>query len=145
MLELCVRLFVDTALWMLIWMTQLIVYPSFTYLKAEAVNRWHPLYTKRISFLVAPLMLFQLFFVSYQLFDSPSYYEVGSFVLVVLTFLVTFFNAVPKHSAVEVDPDQSTEIFKALVAINWQRTIIYTLLLLWTAIELWLKLASSGF
>jgi hypothetical protein len=56
--------------------------------------------------------------------------------------LITFFKAVPKHSAVEVDPDQVTVIFKALVAINWQRTIIYTLLLLWTAIELYLKLAS---
>lgn len=142
MLELCIRLFVDTALWMLIWMTQLIVYPSFTYLKAEAVCRWHPLYTKRISVLVAPLMLFQLFFTSFQLFDSPSYYEIGSFVLVVLTFLITFFKAVPKHSAVEVNPAQVTEIFKALVAINRQRTIIYTLLLLWTAIELYLKLAS---
>ncbi len=142
MVDLCIRLFVDTALLMLIWMTQLIVYPSFTYLKSDAVSKWHPLYTKRISVLVAPLMLFQLFYVAFQLFVAPSYYQAGSLFIVVLTFLITFVKAVPKHAAVETNPNQAKSIFQQLVAINWQRTFLYSALFVWTVFELYLKLTS---
>lgn len=53
-------LIVNSGLAILIWIVQLIVYPSFLFYNKENLVQWHNIYTKRIAILVVPLMLIQL-------------------------------------------------------------------------------------
>ena len=51
---------VDFGLFILIWLTQLVIYPSFTYFREQDLTRWHRKYTRAISYIVMPLMLGQV-------------------------------------------------------------------------------------
>ena len=64
-----VRLLFDFGLVILIWMVQLVVYPSFRYYKESDLMRWHERYTKAISIIVVPLMFGQLFLVILQIVE----------------------------------------------------------------------------
>ena len=54
------RLLLDFGLCILIWMVQLIVYPSFLFFSDNNLFTWHKTYTKAIALIVMPLMLGQL-------------------------------------------------------------------------------------
>ena len=58
-----ITLLVDIGLVVLIWMVQLIVYPSFTFYSKENLVNWHQKYTARIAVIVIPLMFLQLILV----------------------------------------------------------------------------------
>jgi hypothetical protein len=51
---------VDFALFILIWIVQRIIYPSFMYHSPVSLSQWHAVYSKRIALIVVPLMLGQL-------------------------------------------------------------------------------------
>ena len=55
-----IRLLVDFGLLVLIWIIQLIIYPSFLFYRAKELITWHKMYTKAIALIVIPLMLGQL-------------------------------------------------------------------------------------
>ena len=54
------RLLLDFGLCILIWMVQLVVYPSFLFFSFNNLFTWHKTYTKAIALIVIPLMLGQL-------------------------------------------------------------------------------------
>ena len=60
------RLCIDFGLFILIWMVQLIVYPSFRCIDANLFSQWHDKYTGLISVFVVPLMFTQVGLVLYQ-------------------------------------------------------------------------------
>ena len=63
---------VDAGLAILIWMVQLIIYPSFLYYSEENLYAWHQKYTSKIAVIVVSLMLFQLIFGLIISFYSPT-------------------------------------------------------------------------
>jgi len=60
------RLVVDFCLVVLIWLVQLIIYPSFRYMSPEQLAIWHPKYTTLITLVVGPLMLAQVAVVGWE-------------------------------------------------------------------------------
>ena len=62
------QLIVDFGLLVLIWIVQLIIYPSFLYYKSKNLMVWHQKYTERIAVIVLPLMLMQLAIAIYLVF-----------------------------------------------------------------------------
>jgi len=76
------RLLLDFGLCILIWMVQLIVYPSFLFFSDNNLFTWHKTYTKAIALIVMPLMLGQLSIVIYQVFLIQNAYTLTSIVLV---------------------------------------------------------------
>ncbi len=128
------RLLLDFGLVILIWLVQLIIYPSFQHYAKDSLIRWHKKYTPRITFIVLPLMLGQLMLYGTLLQEEKTFYSIGSFVLVLMAWLLTFTVFVPRHK--EISSGAYTKRTLAqLVNFNWSRTLIWTLLFVWNLVE----------
>ena len=121
------RLLLDFGLCILIWMVQLIVYPSFLFFSDNNLFTWHKTYTKAIALIVTPLMLGQLGIVIYQVFLAQNTFTLISIVLVVLLWGITLLKFAPMHQQISKGNTQ-IHLLKTLVQMNWIRTIIWTLL-----------------
>ena len=120
---------VDFGLVVLIWMTQLVVYPSFTYFSENDLLNWHSRYTSAVSLVVMPLMLGQLFLHGWWLYQDFSWVGLIALLLVGLTWINTFFFAVPLHNHIATGIGIS-EAAHQLVRINWYRTILWSVVFL---------------
>ena len=122
-------LIVDFGLVILIWMVQLIVYPSFLYYDAKALIIWHTKYTPRITSVVAPLMLAQLGLSIYGLYQGITLSAIIYALLVTSMWLMTFRIFIPLHEKIQ-HGFATTEVLQKLVRINWYRTAVWTALFL---------------
>jgi len=120
-----VKLLCDFGLVVLIWMVQLLIYPSFKHMSSESLLAWHDEYSKGISIIVVPLMLGQLLLSGLLLMREISTYRAFDVFLVVTVWVVTFGIFVPIHSAI-ANNRFSRQLLQGLVIKNWMRTIIWT-------------------
>ena len=93
------RLIIDFGLVVLIWLVQIIIYPSFEFVESSQFRKWHERYTNRISFFVGPLMLSQVALwltAAYQFNDWLSYFALACIGIV---WLSTIGLSVPCHNA----------------------------------------------
>jgi hypothetical protein len=124
----------DFGLLILIWLVQLIIYPSFTFMTKANLIAWHPTYSSMISAVVIPLMLLQLASTFYLTYMQFNYFLLAQCALIILLWLSTFFQAVPLHNQI----DSGIEIKKAaenLIRINWNRTIMWSLIVILNFIQ----------
>ena len=121
------RLILDFGLCILIWMVQLIVYPSFLFFSDNNLFTWHKTYTKAIALIVIPLMLGQLGIVIYQVFLIQNAYTLTSIVLVVFLWGITLLKFAPMHQQIS-EGNTHEKLLKKLVQNNWIRTLIWTIL-----------------
>ena len=126
------RLLLDFGLCILIWMVQLIVYPSFLFFSDNNLFTWHKSYTKAIALIVIPLMLGQLGIVIYQVFLAQNIYTLVSIVFVVFLWGITLLKFAPMHQQIS-EGNTQIQLLKTLVQMNWIRTIIWTLLFVLSA------------
>lgn len=119
------RLVVDFGLLVLIWLVQLIIYPSFRYCAEEHLCGWHARYTRRIGYIVMPLMLAQVAIIGAQVYAAATLPAILAAVLVVLVWAATFFQAVPLHSQIAAGEDTADAI-STLITANWARTAVWT-------------------
>ncbi len=121
------RLVLDVGLLVLIWMIQLIVYPSFLFYTVKELIAWHKMYTKAIALIVIPLMLGQLGIAIYHVFLVQNTYALTSIVLVVFLWGITLLKFAPMHQQIS-EGNAHVKLLKKLVKINWIRTLIWTIL-----------------
>ena len=121
------RLVLDVGLLVLIWMIQLIVYPSFLFYTAKELIAWHKIYTKAIALIVIPLMLGQLGIIIYQVFLVQNTYTLTSIILVVFLWGITLLKFAPMHQQIS-EGNTHVQLLKKLVQNNWIRTLIWTIL-----------------
>ena len=122
-----ISLLFDFGLVVLIWMVQLIIYPSFKYHNQESLIKWHAKYTVRIAGIVIPLMFGQLILYLYLVFTQPDASIYIRTVLTISAWIGTFGIFVPLHNT--INNRKSTEkTLNQLVSKNWIRTVIWTLL-----------------
>jgi len=129
-----IRLLLDFGLVVLIWIIQRIVYPSFLHYNAKNLITWHRIYTSRFSTIVIPLMFGQLGVSMYQVFTNTSFYTVSSLVIIVLIWISTFAIFVPIHSIISNENSNKSDLV-SLVNKNWLRTILWTLLFIYSFLE----------
>lgn len=122
-------LLIDFGLVVLIWMVQLIVYPSFLEYTKNDLLRWHHMYTQRLAIIVIPLMLGQLSFNVYQLFSQQTAYTITSFLAVSFLWVITLFVFAPMHQKI-ANGTWDKEFLCSLVKRNWIRTLVWTALFL---------------
>ena len=125
---------VDFGLVVLIWMTQLVVYPSFTYFSENDLVSWHTRYTTAVSIVVMPLMMSQVALHGLGLVQDFAWIKVGAAVLIGLAWVNTFFYAVPLHNQIAAQQDVALAS-KGLVSVNWIRTVLWSLVFLLTVLE----------
>ena len=124
------RLMADIALVVLIWLVQLIIYPSFRYLEDHSFKQWHTRYMKYMSLIVFPLMLFQLLLYTAELVVLQNWIFLPSLCVVLLIWLHTFFIARPIHHSFGWVSDRDTDLVK-LLKVNWLRVLGWNFIWFW--------------
>lgn len=109
----------------LIWVIQLVHYPSFAYVNVGDFSEFHSFHSSRISILVVPLMISELVLSFYLLQQNFSIFRTIILVLVILIWCSTFFLSVPIHNQLAIGKDDN--LIRSLVITNWFRTILWTL------------------
>ena len=121
------RVIIDFGAVVLIWMVQLVVYPSFTYFQKKELMNWHLPYTQRVTFVVAPIMFIQTGIIAYQTWTSFNVLNGISALICLSLWLLTFLEAVPLHHQIDLGKEVELSA-KKLVQINKKRTALWTVL-----------------
>jgi hypothetical protein len=124
-----ISLLVDVGLVVLIWMVQLIVYPSFTYYKPKNLIEWHQKYTTGIAVVVIPLMLTQLVLAIVTVFYQPNFTAIFTLLIVLFLWIFTFLSFAPLHFKIS-EGKQNQKLLQLLIRRNWIRTFLWSSLFL---------------
>lgn len=103
-----------------IWIIQLVHYPSFHFVEKSSWSAFHQFHTFWITPVVAPMMLLQLVS-SFFLEGASRWIFVG---LSLTVFAVTFMVSVPLHQKLEKAYDENTVV--KLIQTNWIRTLAWS-------------------
>ena len=123
------QLVIDSGLLILIWLVQLIIYPSFRYTADEYFITWHARYTGLIALVVTPLMLFQVGIeIMHVLFLTTRWLRIG---FIAAIWISTFSFSVPCHNRLHAE-GKKRELVERLIKTNWIRTVLWTMLFLET-------------
>lgn len=134
------QLAVSWALFGLIWMVQLVHYPSFRYV--ADFTEFHPHHTSSIGALVGPLMVTELALAVWSVVRSGyDWVWIGPLLLVIAIWLLTFLWAVPLHNSLAAHRD--ARVIESLIQANWPRTVLWTAKAIWVS-YLFLTRASAN-
>lgn len=112
----------------LIWIVQLIHYPTFKFLDRDRFDEYEIFHTRRITALIGPVMLFELgsgLFLFYLWKNVYFWQMLLNVILLGLIWLVTLFISRPFHQRLlkRFDP----ELCHKLIKTNWIRTILWSI------------------
>tara|TARA_B110000902_G_C14286523_1_gene579017 strand:+ start:195 stop:623 length:429 start_codon:yes stop_codon:yes gene_type:complete len=124
-----ISLLVDIGLVVLIWMVQLIVYPSFTYYNPKNLIEWHQKYTTGIAVVVIPLMLTQLILAIVAIFYQPNFTAIFTLLIVLFLWIFTFLSFAPLHFKIS-EGVHNQKLLQLLIRRNWIRTFLWSSLFL---------------
>tara|TARA_B100000965_G_scaffold102021_1_gene83803 strand:+ start:426 stop:821 length:396 start_codon:yes stop_codon:yes gene_type:complete len=110
--------------------THFVTYPSFKLIKSNTFSEFHKSYTKKMLFIVAPVMILELISsLLLVIFDiSDNHTEIGLLITLILIWLLTFFNIVPVHNKLTVNYNK--DLNQKLIKLNGLRTILWILKLI---------------
>jgi hypothetical protein len=124
-----IRLTSDTAMLILIWLVQLIIYPAFRSIDSGQFTRWHHRYMHVIAWIVIPLMILQSGAIGLQLLYDPSRLHWVSSVAVLTAWVSTFTLSVPCHNALQ-SRGNLPELTDRIIRTNWIRTLSWSIVFL---------------
>ena len=113
-----------------IWVIQIVHYPSFHFMEKELYTAFQKFHMNKISIIVIPIMLAELITGMMLFLDksSKSPFLIISFVILVLIWLITGVFFSKAHN--ELIAGYQELVINQLVAMNWIRTLLWTLRLL---------------
>jgi len=109
----------------LIWTIQLVHYPSFRFISEERFQEFHRFHSNRITWVVAPVMLVELFTAALVLREQATLASSLSLLSIVLIWALTAFVSVPLHS--KLSKGKNSHLIRQLVLTNGFRTVLWTL------------------
>ena len=109
----------------LIWLIQVVHYPSFHYIASERFKAFENFHAKSITFIVFPLMLAELVTSILITLNSVTTFNIINLISVLLLWLMTLIVSMPKHKRLSNGYDKQT--INSLNLTNWPRTIIWSL------------------
>ena len=117
---------VSWGLLLLIWLVQIIIYPSFSRIPDSEFIEYHRWYVVRIGAMVGPLMILEVLgVIGWMILEGRTLITTISAFLVVIVWLSTFILQVPIHKHLQEGKD--VPAIRRLVATNWIRTIAWSL------------------
>ena len=113
-----------------IWVIQIVHYPSFHFIEKELYTVFQKFHMNKISIIVIPIMLAELITGMMLFLDksSKSPLLIVSFVILVLIWLITGVFFSKAHN--ELMTGYQELVVNQLVVMNWIRTLLWTLRLL---------------
>ena len=113
-----------------IWIIQLVHYPSFHFIELKQYTTFQRFHMSTISYVVIPAMVTELFTLILIIIsmDQIDTLVLASAILLIFIWLITavFFSGV--HQKLTLGYDQT--VVDKLVKLNWGRTLLWTLRLL---------------
>ena len=106
-----------------ILMTQILSYPLLLKLGISDFYNYYNSYTKRISFIVIPLMIFEVLLSINLNITLNNFYLSASNILLFVVWGSTFFIQVPIHN--KLSSNHSYVLINKLIYTNWIRTIAW--------------------
>ena len=119
------QLLADFGIVVLIWMVQLVVYPSFQYVDSRKFRSWHARYRSLIAMIVVPLMLGRAALHVTTILSDPKRGAFVSGTLILVAWLVTFGVSFPCHRALS-NEGKIDRLLHRLITTNWIRTTCWT-------------------
>jgi hypothetical protein len=109
----------------LIWTIQILHYPTFKYISESQFQDFHNFHTKNITFIVLPVMAFELFtgIALAVLFPDSHLLWINLFCLL-LIWIGTFFVSVPVHGLLA--KGWNARAIERLILTNWVRTSLWS-------------------
>ena len=117
----------DFGMVVLLWLVQLVIYPSFLKVRNDALRDWHRVYTFRVGFIIIPMLFGQLGIWIYKCVQMPTTVNWIGLALLAICWTLTFLVSVPLHQQVERG-EGSEAVLQKLVWTNWPRTICWTII-----------------
>ena len=113
-----------------IWVIQIVHYPSFHFIEKELYTAFQKFHMNKISIIVIPIMLAELITGMMLFLDksSKSPFLTISIIILVLIWLITGVFFTKAHN--ELIAGYQELVVNQLVAMNWIRTLLWTLRLL---------------
>ncbi len=109
----------------IIWYVQLVHYPLFAEVGADAWFIYHADHERRTGWVVAPLMVAELGSAgAIVILGGHGALAVAGLLLAATTWVLTFALAVPLHRRLNVAREPAT--LQRLVNVNWSRTAAWT-------------------
>ena len=113
-----------------IWVIQLVHYPSFHFIKPDIYTVFQKFHMEKISMIVMPMMIAELITVLLLLYseDSKNILIIISFILLIIIWGITavFFSGM--HNKLIAGYQET--IVNDLIVMNWIRTLLWTIRLL---------------
>ena len=129
------RLIIDSSLFVLILIVQIIIYPSFNYYERENLLKWHKIYTRKIALVVLPLMLGQLSISLIQVYLVVNITSITYVLLVLFLWIVTLLKFAPMHTQISKG-NYTNALLNKLIYLNWMRTIAWFIILMVSILKL---------
>lgn len=110
-----------------IWLIQLIHYPSFKDIGADEFVAFHRRHSKAMSILVGPIMIAELVTSLILASQFKTFFEIFWLIQVAMTaalWFLTFLVSVPIHKRLE--QSKQDPLLRQLVKTNWPRTVLWT-------------------
>ena len=124
------NLAVSWALFALIWIVQLVHYPTFRFLTPSRFPAFHRHHTRSITLIVMPLMLIELgISVWFAWHNREMTAYIFPLLLVTIIWGSTFLIQIPLHR--ELAKKQDKALIDKLISSNWLRTALWTLKAIW--------------
>jgi hypothetical protein len=110
----------------LIWTVQLVHYPLFAQVCADTFRSYHAQHTRRITWIVAPLMAVELITAAILFFrGAREPWLLVSFAPLAFNWLATWRVQIPLHDRLADGFD--AEVHRRLVGSNWWRTVAWSM------------------
>tara|TARA_B100001093_G_C26827825_1_gene1014814 strand:+ start:729 stop:1202 length:474 start_codon:yes stop_codon:yes gene_type:complete len=116
---------IDFAMFVVIWIVHIIVYPSFLFLEQKKFLDWHMYYCRKISYFVLPLMTLQLIETVTACFFVGRVWEWIRLVGVITAWAITFFHSAPKHKKLS-NQGKNVRVIESLILGNLFRSTVWT-------------------
>lgn len=108
----------------LIWLIQIVHYPSFRFLNPDRFREFHRFHNQSITFIVAPVMLIELFSGALYWYQEWNLFSGLNLLALMLIWMVTTFISVPAHN--QLASGHNSAVIERLIRTNWIRTFLWT-------------------
>lgn len=128
--ELILNLILSASLFGVIWIVQLVQYPSFRLIPQELWKSYHNQHMYLISWVVMPLMTAELFLGGWLVWRSGPFGDwFVPFLMILGIWLSTFFIQIPIHN--KLIDIKSEALVGRLIRTNWIRTALWSIKLIY--------------
>ena len=111
----------------IIWMVQILHYPSFLFVDKKQYTEFQQFHMKKISYIIVPIMLLELFSGFGILFyiEKAQLSLYASLTLLVLIWVITGLFFTKYHTELSKKYNRNTIL--RLICFNWIRTVLWTI------------------